>query len=87
MTERYTAREVHPVMTMAGIMPGGAEMENWYNHVPFPNPAQLALKRAELLAEIERWKAEKAAVAGRPGLQAVRAEGAGGTVAGDRSAA
>lgn len=59
MSERFTARDVHPVMTMAGIMPGGSEMTNWYNHVPFPNPAQLAIKRAELLAQIAELKAEK----------------------------
>jgi hypothetical protein len=65
MSERYTARDAHPVMTMAGIMPGGTEMKSWYNHVPFPTPAQLALKRAELLVEIEEWKARKA-LAARP---------------------
>lgn len=59
MSERFTAEDVHPVMTMGGIMPGGSEMTNWYNHVPFPNPAQLALKRAELLAEIDALIAEK----------------------------
>lgn len=59
MADRFTARDVHPVMTMAGIMPGGSEMTNWYNHVPFPNPAQLAIKRAELLAQIAELKAEK----------------------------
>ncbi|HEX2701105.1 MAG TPA: hypothetical protein VHM89_12965 [Acidimicrobiales bacterium] len=60
MTERYTAREDHPVMTMAGIMPGGSEMKTWYNHVPFPTPEQLEVRREELLGEIEAWKAEKA---------------------------
>lgn len=62
MTEEYTARDDHPVMTMAGIMPGGSEMKTWYTHVPFPTPAQLELKRGELLEEIEAWKAEKALV-------------------------
>lgn len=76
MSERYTAREVHPVMTMAGIMPGGTEMKNWYNHVPFPNPAQLALKRAELLDDIEQWKAQKAgaAIATRPAFRVIPGE-------------
>lgn len=63
MSEPFTAREARPVMTMGGIMPGGSEMTHWYNHVPFPNPAQLALKRAELLAEIEARAAEKLAAA------------------------
>ena len=65
MSEHYTAREIHPVMTMAGIMPGGTEMQSWYGHIPFPTPAQLDLKRTELLAEIERWTARKTLVAGR----------------------
>lgn len=84
MPEHYTAREVHPVMTMAGIMPGGTEMQNWYDHVPFPTPAQLAVKRAELLAEIEEWKARKAlaATATRPQLEVVP-----GKVTGDPRAA
>ena len=60
MAEEYTALDVHPVMTMAGIMPGGSEMKTWYSHVPFTTPAQLELKREELLEEIEAWKAEKA---------------------------
>ena len=63
MSERRTAEGFHPVMTMAGIMPGGSEMTNWYDHVPFPTGEQLALKRAELLAETAAWKAEKALVA------------------------
>jgi hypothetical protein len=50
-------------MTMAGIMPGGSEMKTWYTHVPFPNPAQLELKREELLVEIEEWHARKALAA------------------------
>lgn len=76
MAEHYTARDVHPVMTMAGIMPGGTEMKNWYNHVPFPTPAQLELKRAELLAEIEEWKARKAlaATGTRPELRVIPGE-------------
>lgn len=83
MGERYTARNVHPVMTMGGIMPGGTEMENWYNHVPFPNPAQLALKRAELLAEIEAWHAERAPAISRP----PQFRGIAGDLAGERRAA
>lgn len=64
MSEPFTAADTHPVITMGGIMPGGSEMVHWYNHVPFPNPDQLALKRDELLALTEAWKAEKARLAG-----------------------
>ena len=63
MSERFTSGEARPVMTMAGIMPGGSQMTHWYNHIPFPNPDQLAAKREQLLAEIEAWKAEKAIAA------------------------
>ena len=57
--KRFTDRDTHPVMTMAGIMPGGSEMTNWYNHVPFPSPEQLAVKRVELLAQIEELRVAK----------------------------
>ena len=63
MDDRFTARDAHPVMTIGGIMPGGSEMVQWYNHVPFPNPDQLALKRAELIALTAERKAEKARLA------------------------
>ena len=57
--KRFNDRDTHPVMTMAGIMPGGSEMTNWYNHVPFPSPEQLAVKRVELLAQIEELRVAK----------------------------
>lgn len=37
---------VRPVMTMAGIMPGGSEMRHWADHVPFPNPDAIARRLA-----------------------------------------
>lgn len=60
MRERRQREYDRPVMTPAGIMPGGSEMREWYGHIPFPSPAALTRKRAELLALIEERKAEKA---------------------------
>ena len=71
--KRFIDRDTHPVMTMAGIMPGGSEMTNWYNHVPFPNPEQLAVKRAELLAQIEELRVAKERAALAAGLPEIKA--------------
>lgn len=49
-TEAST-RTVLPVVTAAGIMPGGSEMAHWYRHIPFPGPQVLAAKREALLAQ------------------------------------
>lgn len=71
MRETYDARDSRPVMTAAGIMPGGSEMTNWYDHIPFPSPSVLAIKRVELLALIAAQKAalEQATTPLRPALQ------------------
>lgn len=49
---------VHPVMTMAGIMPGGSEMRHWHGWVPFPDPdataRELAAGNARTHAELAR---------------------------------
>lgn len=49
---------VRPVMTMAGIMPGGSEMRHWHENAPFPNPdaiaRQLAAGNARTRAEVAR---------------------------------
>lgn len=57
MSERSFHR---PVITPAGIMPGGSEMTEWHGRVPFPGGVALELKRAELLYQIEQRKQEKA---------------------------
>lgn len=39
-------RGVHPVMTMAGIMPGGSQMRHWHQAAPFPDPDEIARELA-----------------------------------------
>ena len=77
MRETYDARDSNPVMTAGGIMPGGSEMTNWYDHIPFPSPTVLAAKRVELLALLEAEKArkERLTTAQRPALQVLTGGG------------
>lgn len=66
---KVDTRGVHPVMTMAGIMPGGSEMRHWHNWVPFPDPdaiaRELAAGNARTHAELDR----QAEVVGTPRRQ------------------
>lgn len=51
---------VRPVITMAGIMPGGSEMRHWHENAPFPDPdaiaRQLAAGKARSRAALARQK-------------------------------
>ncbi len=57
---------VHPVMTMAGIMPGGSEMRHWHNWVPFPDPDAIARELAAGNARTHAEMARQAEVTGTP---------------------
>lgn len=65
---KLDTRGVHPVMTMAGIMPGGSEMRHWHVRAPFPDPdaiaRHLAAGHATTHAELRR-QAEFDAAEGR----------------------
>jgi hypothetical protein len=54
MTLSFEGKGAHPIISGAG---DATELRGWYGHIPFPTPEQLAVKRAQLLAQIEEDKA------------------------------
>jgi hypothetical protein len=59
MTMSFAGKGAHPVISGAG---DATELTGWYGHIPFPTPEQLAVKRAQLLAQIEEDRGTKVVV-------------------------
>ena len=59
MTMSFAGKGAHPIISGAG---DATELTGWYGHVPFPTPEQLAVKRAQLLAQIEQDRVAKVVV-------------------------